>query len=217
MDVRWIGTGVAAAALGTNVALRMFPKIKPSTQQVIGRASIVLMVIGVGIIGYGFVVGGDRGAQKPLVSIEQTNPYQSPNVFGDNNQFTINPEVKSRRIEEKDKVSIAEELKATGSYPVRLTYLADVEYVYVSDWFDVLKRAEWPLDSNPRFVDFSQPEPGLLILVRDQSVPPWNPNFVPAGVSVLYEVFTRHEIQFTLQRSTNTDPNVIEIIVGRRS
>ena len=52
-----------------------------------------MIVLGIGVIVYSFIAGGETGAQKPPVNIEQTNPYQSPNFLGDNNQFTINPEV----------------------------------------------------------------------------------------------------------------------------
>ncbi len=126
-----------------------------------------------------------------------------------------------RRIKEEDKMSMAEELKVAGSFPVRVSYLFDVEFTYVSDWFDVFKRADWQLEAKTIPVDFGQPgwlpSPGLLLLVRDWNRAPWNPGFVPEGVRIVGEVFTRHRVQFTLQPSGNADPNVIEIIVGRRS
>jgi hypothetical protein len=61
-----------------------------------GRASIVLMVIGVGMIGYGFMARGEPKAQEsptPRYEQKSTGP-NSPNIIqqGEGNKLTINPE-----------------------------------------------------------------------------------------------------------------------------
>jgi len=116
MDIRWIAAGVTVAGVGVAVALKV-GALTPSQKKALVPVSFMLMMIGVGIALYGFFVESDLWVVKPRVSITQTNPHSSPNVFGNDNQITINPD-QARRITKEDEFIQA--LRATGSVAIKL-------------------------------------------------------------------------------------------------
>lgn len=90
-----LSTGLSVAGIGTGavVSLLAMKPMNPAVRKGLIGFGCLLIAVGIwGILGH-FSVKGEADAQKPSVSIEQTNPYQSPNVVGDHNQLTINPDV----------------------------------------------------------------------------------------------------------------------------
>jgi hypothetical protein len=91
-----IGLSIVGIGIGIVISLLSMRPMKPMTRKVLLGFGVMLIVVGAWGVFSGFrsfVIGGDAGAQKPPVSLEQTNPYNSPPIVGDRNTVTINPEV----------------------------------------------------------------------------------------------------------------------------
>src|SRR5690349_17650640 len=91
MDIRLLSVGVALFGIGAGVLRGR--KMKPRVQKVFDWGGGFLIALGIGVVLYSVIAGGETGAQKPPVTIEQTNPHNSPPVVGDGNTVTINPDV----------------------------------------------------------------------------------------------------------------------------
>jgi hypothetical protein len=128
----------------------------------------------------------------------------------------------SRRIMEKEKVAMAEELKAAGSFSLATIQLPDADFLYIADLMWILKKADWKV-GYPLLEVWEEPLPGLNILVpASDEIPEEGITFVPksgqipAGAEALARVLVAHHIGFIIRTGRGQLHDTFSLLFGSR-
>lgn len=130
--------------------------------------------------------------------------------------------LKPIRISQEEKMTMAEELKTAGSFPLGIIRLTDSDSSYVADLLWILKKADWKPGGSVVQV-WDEPMIGLYIFVPDSDkIPAEGTLFVPGsglipeGAEVLASVLDKHHIGFNIQTSEGQAPGTFSLLIGSR-